>query len=136
MRTQRSIVLLVIMSLFGLLGSCANQAELSGLSKNELAAVDDRTLCEAYHYGQAPNVVEEIKRRGLISRARLKQIQSGKINTGLHECAMFAAMGSPDRITAKTADDPAKIYIYKQGDRTITLFSHDDRITDIRRNDH
>lgn len=112
---------------------CSNPAELSGLNEEKIKSVDDQDLCEAYYHGGADNVRNEINRRELITERRWNQVDSNKVATGMTECAVYAALGSPNRTIAKTSNDPAKIFIYRKNDTLVNVYYDDKRVQKIER---
>lgn len=123
--------------LFVVLGfvACANRAELADLDEEEIRRVDDRELCEAYYYGQADNVRYEINRRGLIPEARWSAVDAQKTSPGMRECAIYASLGTPDRIAAKTGTEKSKVFYYEKNDLTVRIFYENNRVSKIERNE-
>lgn len=126
-------LLSICLLLGAMLAGCADPAELSALGEDEIRTVRSDELCEAYHYGGADNVRNEINRRQLISEARWNRVDANKLTTGMSECAVLASLGSPDSIEAKTASDRSKIFVFERGDMILRVHYSKDRVSKIER---
>lgn len=124
---------MLVTLLIGILAGCAEPADLSGLNEDDLREVSNQELCEAYHYGRADNVRNEINRRQLIREPRWNQVDAQKIGPGMTECAVLAALGTPDRTEALTDRDKNRVLIYHRENRTLRIHFKENRACKIEK---
>lgn len=125
----------VVLLTLGLLAGCGGPAELANLSSDDIREVSERELCEAYYYGGADNVRNEINRRQLIREPRWNQVDARKVGPGMSECAVLASLGTPNRIEARTDRDTTKVLVYRTKERTLRVHLKNDRTEKIEKDE-
>lgn len=101
-------------------------AALTGcaLTPEDIARIPDQQLCDLHgtlarsplHANEAATLLQEIVQRRLVTEEERGLINQKIVQTGMSECAMLSAWGSPDRQnTTLTAGLTSIQHVYRRG---------------------
>lgn len=89
------LVIFVLLSV-SLYGCASSPLRIALMSPEELRTVDEYKLCYAYHYHSSnEKLIDEIRRRKLISETDWESVKNGRITVGMTRCGVVAILAIP-----------------------------------------
>jgi len=87
------LCLTIIIPIVLLIGCAGSPMKLSGMTSDELQLENSFTLCNAYNYNKKETFRTELERRNALTSEEWEMIDSGYIQVGMSEVALWCLKG-------------------------------------------